>query len=313
MCESLPTYQFVTYYNILVPSDGYDIIKNQESMYLRTCANGIPFVYNIDIPTRIATITTSFPDINRSKFILLIKQRFSSLLPHDQDANILLTQILIDIGGMYPNKDNFKEIILRIEQLYQLMIQVPLQTTILFNVTSMQQIATYPIIKQCEPICWQERAQLVIDTFTDLPSTLTSTFFQEAALSLGSVWGTARTMTMLSPEQWLLLVNLSNKKCCSNKLLKELANQPFLTVVSNVCSIPADPAIGNLLYLPQYHLLYIIISKYYCNSYANEQIQGVIDELTSGTTDVVNSTVYVYTLFVLTTLIPRECCFQSKC
>lgn len=295
-------------------SDGYNLIKNQESMYLRTCANGIPFVYNIDITTRIATITTSFPDINRSKFLLLIKQRFSSLLPHDQDANILLTQILIDIGGMYPNKYNFKEILLRIEQLYQLMTQVPLKAVMLLNVTCMQQIATYPIIKQCEPICWQERAQLVIDTFTDLPSTVaTVNYFQEAALSLGSVWGAAPTMTMLSPEQWLLLVNLSNKKCCSNKLLKELANQPFLTVVSNLVLASAEPTIENSLYLSQYHLLYIIISKYYCSVYTNEQIQGVIDKLTSDATDVANTTVFIYTLFVLTTLIPRECCFQSKC
>lgn len=154
MSGSLPTYQFVTYFNTPVIDGEVNCIRNQESMYKRMCADAIPYVYVVN-QYGTYDITTPFPNLNRKKLILLIKQRFNSVVISDTTAEMLLTQILIDFGAMYPTKSNYKEIILRIEQLYQLTIQLAINPGLLLDVVALQQIATYPIIGQCEPIIGQ--------------------------------------------------------------------------------------------------------------------------------------------------------------
>jgi hypothetical protein len=303
-----------SYDEFLIQSQQYPLIFPQCTPY------GVLPSYPINVTT---TVTTPFPDVNRDVYINNIVDMFTPFGFTDinvNKTNLLLNEILMDIGAFYPTDRNSAEIFGTISNLVALAGSLPVTT--FKDVIAIQEVITWAGIGNC--FTWNQRSQIVLLSLYPVNTGSASTDWFLLLRSLSWYWYayeapvTPTGYEFLSSANWAALVALANQKGCKTDFAK-LANMPPLTVEVSLGGGLETPAyvalvVGTLIY--NICLLYPVILI--TNQSVKEALSATISNI-SFNIDIPQSMLYTIVTFYATNmlLIPSNadigCCPTVKC
>jgi len=305
-----------SYDEFLIQSQQYPLIFPQCTPY------GVLPQYPINVTT---TVTTPFPDVNRDVYINNIVDMFTPFGFTDinvNKTNLLLNEILMDIGAFYPTERNSADIFGTISNLVALAGSLPVTT--FKDVIAIQQVITLAGIGNC--FTWSQRSRIVLLSLYPVNTGSASTDWFLLLKSLSWYWYGVPVRPIgykfLSSANWATLVALANQKGCKTDFAK-LANMFPLTVEVSLGGeletlaydyIVIGKVIGTLIY--NICLLYPVILI--TNQSVKDALSATISNI-SFNNDIPQSMLYTIVTFYATNmlLIPSNadigCCPTVKC
>ena len=299
------------YGQFLIQSQQYPLIFPQCTPY----GDIPPFPITGDV-----TITTPFPDVNRDAFIENITAMFTPFGFTDMNTNrlnLLLSEILMDIGALYPTPDNSAEIYATISNLASLTSILSSVITSFKDVVTIQEVITWAGIGNC--FTWYQRSKIVtLSLYPAGTGTPAVTDWFLILKSLSWYWTSYSNPTdifgikILPPDGWATLVSLANFTGCKSEFAK-LSNSPLFT---------SGGTDGDYIAIVNATLVYNICVQYpnllYANNVVTASISSVTNSITSGNTYALKIFLYIIVLFYATNMLvipsqPQACCECQIC
>jgi hypothetical protein len=292
----------VTLHLLNISNYFYDQITIQSQQYKMIFPHCTPYG---DIPSypilELTNVVTPFPDINREPFFENINAMFTSFGFTDMNENqinVLLNEILMDLGILYPTHESANDIYTLISVLVGLASNLPV--TYFSDIITFQQIITWAGIGNCfTPF---QRKQIILNSIDNITGSPPDWYL--ILRSLSWYWSSytdtnnITTQTFLPPDGWRTLVLLSNQIGCRSEFAK-LSNLSLFTDGQPPAILYV--AITNAILI--YNILLLYPTILVVNNNVQDSINGLIASINMGRSGVLKYQIYVPVVFYATNML----------